>query len=114
MELTYPQGLVYLIVLFFFVLLSAGLAAKVTVQKQEIKDLLGRRDRKDKPKTKQQAENNCRECIQNFHYENILIPELHSEVEYWKQAFKSEQRCNALMHSEIAKLRTNKENGNEA
>lgn len=96
-------------ILYIILFILAGavvlLAFEVVVQHQETKDLLGRRNRKDKPKPEQQAEENCKTCLQNFHYENLVIPELNSEIEYWKAEYKNVQICNELMQKEIAKLK---------
>lgn len=104
---------IYIMAILMLIAAIVLLVAEVLVQKNEIKELLGRRDKKDKPK--QQAEDNhcSRQCALYCTLEENVIPELQSEIEYWKQEFKKEQRCNALMHQEIAKLRTGKENNNE-
>ena len=100
--------LIYIIV--FLVAAVVILVSEVATLHNEKKDLLGRRGKKDKPK--QQAEQNIcsRQCALYCSLETSVIPELQSEIEYWKQEFQKEQQCNALMHSEIAKLRTGKEN----
>lgn len=60
--------------------------------------------------TMQQAKyDKCKGCMKTFHYENIVVPELQSEIEYWKKAYSNEQLYNSLMQKEIAKLRIGRE-----
>lgn len=107
-NLTYPWGLVYIGILFFVTVITAVLAATVTLQCREIKDLLARRDRNKS--AEQEDENTCsRECKYFCALEDVVIPELQQEIDAWKAAYKnSEIRCE-LMNSTIAKLRTNNE-----
>lgn len=105
-NLTYPWGLVYIGILFLVVAIAAVLAAIVTLQRGEIKDLLARRDRNKS--AEQEDESTCsRECKYFCALEDVVIPELQQEIDAWKAAYKnSEIRCE-LMNSTITKLRTN-------
>lgn len=113
------------IILFILVGAVVLLAFEVVVQHQEIKDLLGRRNRKDKPKLEQQAEENTcsRQCAFYCTLEDTVIPELKNEIEGWTVAYdrvmqkyneerqkyiNAENRIN-ILQSTIAKLRTSKE-----
>ena len=97
---------IYILVVIFFAVLSAVLAAAVTVQQAQIRTLQKRNPNKE---TMQQAKyDKCKGCMKTFHYENIVVPELQSEIEYWKKAYSNEQLRNNLMQKEIAKLKTGK------
>ncbi len=97
---------IYIMVVIFFAVLSAVLAAAVTVQQAQIRTLQKRNPNKE---TMQQAKyDKCKGCMKTFHYENIVVPELQSEIEYWKKAYSNEQLRNNLMQKEIAKLKTGK------
>ena len=118
------QKILY-IILFILVGAVVLLAFEVVVQHQETKDLLGRRDRKDKPKPEQQAEENTcsRQCALYCTLEDTVIPELQNEIKVWTDAYdrvmqkyndvrqkyiNAENRIN-ILQSTIAKLRTSKE-----
>ena len=95
-NLTYPWGLVYIGILFLVVAIAAVLAAIVTLQRGEIKDLLARRDRNKS--AEQEDESTCsRECKYFCALEDVVIPELQQEIDAWKAAYKnSEIRCELM------------------
>ena len=105
-KITYSIIVVMLVVIAILIMIVRKL-------RNESKDLLGRRNKKDKPQQQAEANLCSKQCALYCSLEADVIPELKSEIEYWKQSFKKEQQCNALMHSELAKLRTSKENSNE-
>lgn len=114
-------------ILYIIILILVGavvlLAFEVVVQHQENKNLLGRRDRTDKP-VPPAEENTCsRQCALYCTLEDTVIPELKNENEAWaaaynramqkyedvRQKYISTEKQNEILQSTIAKLRTSKE-----
>lgn len=95
---------IYIGTVMLFAMISAVLAAVATVQRAQIRTLQERSP--DKADVQPARYDACKNCMRTFHYENVVVPELQSEIDYWKTAFSNEQMCNSLMQKEIAKLRT--------
>lgn len=107
-------------ILYIILFILAGavgiLAKEVAVQHQENKDLLGRRDRTEKP-VPPAEENTCsRQCALYCTLEDTVIPELKSEAKHWQISYEdamkqyaASERRNRILQSTIAKLRTSKE-----
>lgn len=107
-----------LVIIFFLVLTTATLAYIIIDRYEREKLLLNRRSKRDKDKPEQQAEENIcsRQCALFCSFEENVIPELQSEIQYWQDAHKEAvKQCaeaenrNLILQSTIAKLRTGRE-----
>lgn len=95
---------IYIGVVMFLAMFSAVLAAKVTVQRLQIETLQKRNP--DKINVQPARYDTCKGCMKIFYYENLVVPELNTEL-------ANEQLHNSLMQKEIAKLRTGRGQKND-
>ena len=96
---------VYFLIMLISGVLNVALVLIVIAQREDLKDLLQRRNCKTKP-DEQQTETSCnKDCKKYCRFEQEIIPELQNDVETYKSLYMEEQKINAILESTNAKLR---------